>query len=197
MESNTNSTIKFIILFLPAFVLCIIFSFIFYQPEVAVFDFRSSVLQFILEGLLGIILFSCLETLSLRTALIIFILLSLFGQPYISLPADLSLYVRKLLFNAVTGISIYLYWLYSSGEKIIFRNRPLLLAGYLGLAYLIADGGWHFIYNAVFSKTILGFLNRGFISGLALGLGFEIGKYLLHRKMKPAGINNEVQTVER
>jgi hypothetical protein len=197
METNTNPLVKFFILFIPAFILCIIFSFFYYEPQVSVFDLRSSVLQFIIGGTLGALFFACLETVSLRTALIIFILLSLFGQPYISLPADLSLYIRKILFNAAIGASIYSYRRYSSSDKKVFWNKPLQLAGYLGLAYLIVDGLWYFIYRGGFSSAITGFLTRGFISGLALGIGFEIGKYILNKMNKTSEADSEELLTEK
>lgn len=96
------------------------------------------------------------------------------------MPADLSLYVRKVMFNAAGGASIYLYWKYSSDNGKVFWNRILQLAGYMGITYLIASNIWQFIYMSnpsVFS----GLLARGFILGLGLGIGFEIGNYIINK----------------
>ena len=113
---------------------------------------------------------------SLPILLIVLIIISVFHTHVASLKSGL----RDALFFFALGVSLFLYFKFVY-DKTFFYLRPIILALILGLADTLLFMGiqtiaWSIAGLHIDSVWMLKEFYFGFISGLGLGIGFEVVK---------------------
>jgi hypothetical protein len=181
MKDKSEIEQGIIIRFILAYAGCLLIGYIFFQD--GIFIPKNWPFQFVVSGALGAIFLAFLQTISLRSSWAVFVVLSILSQAITNQHLELSLLLRDILALAALGFGIFLFWKFSLSDKNIIWHRPLQLAGFLAVLYVIATSSLLLYHNAgdMYVQTVFIQLSVSFLIGLGLGIGTEAANLYLKR----------------
>jgi hypothetical protein len=181
MKDKSEIEQGIIMRFISAYLGCLLVGYIFFQN--GIFMFKNWPFQFVLSGALGAIFLAFLQTVSLRSSCAVYVVLSILSQAITNQHLELSLLLRDILALAALGFGVFLFWKFSLADKNIIWHRPLQLAGFLAVLYVIATSSTLLYNNAgeMYVQAIFIQLSVSFLIGLGLGIGTEAANLYLKR----------------
>jgi len=126
-----------------------------------------------------------LQTLSVRTSLAVYVFLSILSQAFFPKSDELPFSLFwNILEHIVLGTAIYLYWRFFYINIKHISIRPLLLAGFIVISWIIISTALRVYTNWYdgFGYLIYYDIQFGLLFGLGLGFGIESGNLLLKQR---------------
>ncbi len=183
-QVSTNKMFpKFIIFTLSGLVLTLLTGYLFFGGEIL--NIRQPVFGFTAYGITGSFFFGLLMVRRFRDA--IFAIILLFALNLFLTHARFL--VAQFLFFSTSIIAVLIYWarIYGNGRSWRWM-RPLSLSGLFGVFYIGITVLLGIIYLGGVSRPLSN-LSVGFLIGLGLGLGFELGDWLVQRFLNTESSN--------
>jgi len=159
---------------------CLIIGYIIFQSQI--FIPNLAVFQFVISGAMAASFFTLLRYTTFRNSLAGYFVICIFMEGLLMKSPTAEYILRDILYFAVIGFAVYLYWRYSYKTNLLW-NRPLQFAGYFAVLNIVMTVVLLFINNQLPQLINALALNMSisFLVGLGLGIGIEAGNYFIKK----------------
>lgn len=174
-QISTKNILKFAIFALSGLSITLLTGYLFFGSEI--WNIRQPMFGFTVYGVSGALFFGLLIIRRFRVA--IFTIIFLFALVLFASQARFLIAQFLFYFTSITAVLIYWSRIYGNGRSWRWM-RPLSLSGLFGVFYIGITVLLGIIYLGGVSRPLSN-LSVGFLIGLGLGLGFELGDWLVQR----------------
>jgi hypothetical protein len=181
MKSTHRLSQEILTMFFSSYIGCLIIGYIFFQSQIFILNLVT--FQFVTGGAMAVVFFNLLRFSSVRNALAGYFVICIFVKGFVVTSFAPDYLLRDVLYFAVIGFAVYLYWRYSYKEKINWNN-PFQLAGLFSVLNIIMTIILIIYGNASykeFAGALTMNLSIGFLIGLGMGIGIEAGNYFIEK----------------
>jgi hypothetical protein len=182
MPQSTSVIRDFVIRSLLAFAGCLLVGIFFFQADI--FDPIAVPFRFISNGILGSVVFAALRSVPIRTSFIIFLLTAVVLIAVFTWPLELPFILTDGVLFIGIGLALYVVNRTTFVQMQPIRwARPLVFSSLLALINIAASILMMFYHRdfVLFSQPPFETISMGFLIGLGLGIGCEVGEMVTGR----------------